>query len=99
MAANMDTTGTFEIAKAFHEHNLFVCMHKHYSYGRISLFICDLTRHFSVEQWVQFAKNNPEVIKNVAVSSGTSDNDFEKMSAILKAVPEVAFICIDVANG
>lgn len=83
MAANMDTTGTFEIAKAFHEHNLFVCMHKHYS----------------VEQWVQFAKNNPDVVKNVAVSSGTSDSDFEKMSAILKAVPEVEFICIDVANG
>jgi GMP reductase len=30
MAANMDTTGTFEIAKTFAEHSLFVCIHKHY---------------------------------------------------------------------
>ena len=30
MAANMDTTGTFEIAKCFHDHGLFVCIHKHY---------------------------------------------------------------------
>ena len=32
MAANMDTTGTFEIAKCFAEHGLFVCIHKHYRY-------------------------------------------------------------------
>ena len=30
VAANMDTTGTFEIAKCFAQHNMFVCIHKHY---------------------------------------------------------------------
>ncbi len=30
-AANMDTTGTFEMAIAFAKHKCLVCMHKHYS--------------------------------------------------------------------
>ena len=42
MAANMDTTGTFEIAKCFAEHGMFVCIHKHYS----------------IDEWKTFAKNN-----------------------------------------
>jgi len=31
MAANMDTTGTFSMAKALHKHGMFTCIHKHYS--------------------------------------------------------------------
>jgi len=34
-----------------------------------------------------------------AVSTGTSDNDFERLSRILKDYPAIHFICIDVANG
>ena len=30
MAANMDTTGTFEIAEVFEKNKMFVCLHKHY---------------------------------------------------------------------
>eukprot|EP00126_Sphaerothecum_destruens_P012774 Sdes_comp21883_c0_seq1m20427 len=82
MAANMDTVGTFEMAKAFSEHSLFVTVHKHYS----------------VEEWVQFAAQNAQLLDHVAVSSGTSENDFLKMSEILERVP-VHNICIDVANG
>ena len=47
MAANMDTTGTFSIARAFSPHKMFVCIHKHYS----------------VQQWVEFAANNPDCIE------------------------------------
>ena len=36
---------------------------------------------------------------SVAASSGSGKGDFEKLSSILKAVPEVRFICLDVANG
>jgi GMP reductase len=36
---------------------------------------------------------------NFAVSTGTSDNDFNKLKRILNAYPETQFICIDVANG
>ena len=38
-----------------------------------------LLNFFSVDEWKQFAKENPDVIKNIAVSSGTSDNDYEKI--------------------
>lgn len=33
------------------------------------------------------------------MSSGSGKNDLEKMSSILEAVPQVKFICLDVANG
>jgi GMP reductase len=34
-----------------------------------------------------------------AVSTGTSDTDFQRLTRILKSHPEIHFICIDVANG
>ncbi|XP_040823688.1 GMP reductase 1 isoform X2 [Ochotona curzoniae] len=37
--------------------------------------------------------------QHVAVSSGSGQSDLEKMSSILEAVPQVKFICLDVANG
>lgn len=35
MAANMATTGTFEMAKKLQEHNMFTCLHKHYSFEEL----------------------------------------------------------------
>ncbi len=49
MASNMDTTGTFEMAKALAKMDLFTCVHK----------------HFSVEEWKKFAENQPENIFKV----------------------------------
>jgi len=83
IAANMDSTGTFEMAKTLSEFGLFTTIHKHYS----------------TEQWTEFCKTNPSVIKNIAASSGTGSNDLEKLTQIIEAVPELDFICIDVANG
>lgn len=37
--------------------------------------------------------------QSVAVSTGTGETDFEKISAVLAAVPELQYICVDVANG
>ena len=34
-----------------------------------------------------------------AVSTGTSEKDFQRLSRIINAYPEIQFICIDVANG
>uniref|UniRef100_A0A8D1T0X0 GMP reductase n=1 Tax=Sus scrofa TaxID=9823 RepID=A0A8D1T0X0_PIG len=36
---------------------------------------------------------------SLCCSSGSGKNDLEKMSSILEAVPQVKFICLDVANG
>lgn len=83
MAANMDTVGTFEVAEAFAQFKMICCMHKHYS----------------VEQWTAWAAAHPEALPYVAVSAGTSEEDFVKIQAILAAVPDVKFICLDVANG
>lgn len=83
IASNMDTIGTFEMAAALSKQSLFTTIHKHYT--------CD--------QWVEFANNNKDAIKNVAVSCGISDQDMRKTEQIIEAVPSIGFICIDVANG
>ena len=56
-------------------------------------------KFYSVEEWEKFAKESPEALPHVAASSGTGAGDFERLKAILSAVPAVTFICIDVANG
>lgn len=84
MAANMDTVGTFEIFKVLAAHNLFTCIQKHYS----------------EDEWVSFFKTvDKESFKHISVSTGISENDHEKLKNILSRIPEIAFICVDVANG
>jgi GMP reductase len=84
MAANMDTVGTFEMAKALAKYGLFTAIHKHYSLG----------------EWRNFASNTEEnTLKNIAVSTGTGKNDSEKVKQILTEIPQINFICVDVANG
>lgn len=84
MAANMDTVGTFEMALALFEKQMFTAIHKHYT----------------VAEWNNFIKSAPAGIENhIAVSTGTGAHDLEKISEILKANPQLRFICIDVANG
>ncbi|XP_023238398.1 GMP reductase 2-like isoform X2 [Centruroides sculpturatus] len=83
IAANMDTVGTFEMAITLSKYGLFTAIHKHYS----------------IDQWKEFAANNPQVLKDVAASSGTSSNDFEKLNTILNEIPQIQYICLDVANG
>uniref|UniRef100_A0A8D1SSS4 GMP reductase n=1 Tax=Sus scrofa TaxID=9823 RepID=A0A8D1SSS4_PIG len=83
IVANMDTVGTFEMAVVMSQHSMFTAIHKHYT----------------LDDWKLFAANHPECLQHVAVSSGSGKNDLEKMSSILEAVPQVKFICLDVANG
>ncbi|MBD0832163.1 GMP reductase [Aestuariibaculum sediminum] len=84
MAANMDTVGTFDMAKALSEKKIFTAIHKHYS----------------VTDWNVFASQLPENIENyIAVSTGISKQDSEKLASIFKFNSNLKFICIDVANG
>ncbi|MGJ8744523.1 GMP reductase [Polaribacter sp.] len=84
MAANMDTVGTFEMAKALAKHKLFTAIHKHYT----------------IEQWRDFASTaNEKTLNNIAVSTGTGKKDSEKVKQILAEFPQINFICVDVANG
>lgn len=86
MAANMDTTGTFEMARALLYFNMFTCIHKHYD----------------MDGWkegiITDAGPCPSV-KNIAISTGISTPDFIKTSEVLTAFDEIQYICVDVANG
>lgn len=83
IAANMDTVGTFEMAEVLAKNSMFTTIHKHYS----------------VEQWKEFYARQPGIFENIAVSSGSGEADYVKMKAILKEIPAVRYICLDVANG
>jgi GMP reductase len=55
-------------------------------------------KHYAVEDWQEWSQGREDILKYIAVSSGTSDADFAKVNAILDVV-DVPFICLDVANG
>jgi GMP reductase len=84
IAANMDTVGTFEAAEVLASFGLLTAVHKHYP----------------LEAWNTFlARQDEAIFSRIMVSTGTSDDDFDRLSEILAAHPRLEFICIDVANG
>ena len=84
IAANMDTVGTFEMAEKLAEHKMLTAVHKHYT----------------VEEWAEWlSKQDDSIYDHVMLSSGTSDDDFEKVKTIIVQNPKMRFLCIDVANG
>lgn len=86
MASNMDTTGTFEMARALHKQCMFTCIHKHYD----------------MADWDEglILDTGPDPsINSIAVSTGISDGDHLKTSVILTKFSEIEYICVDVANG
>ncbi|CAL2044368.1 unnamed protein product [Caenorhabditis brenneri] len=84
VASNMDTVGTFEMAAALNNHKMFTTIHKHYT----------------PEEWKAFAQSAaPESFNNLAISSGISDNDWNKLTHVIRDVPQLKYICLDVANG
>ena len=84
MAANMDTVGTFEMAKALAKHKIFTAIHKHYT----------------IKEWNDFMNSiGTEISDFFAVSTGTGTPDSKKLATIMENHPQIRFICIDVANG
>jgi len=85
MAANMDGVGTFEMADKLAEGNIFTC----------------LVKTYSVEQLVEYFNSNiPERTNNVAMSIGTSDDDFHKLVDVQAEVcDQLKYVCMDIANG
>jgi len=82
IAANMDTVATFDMAKSLAAHKLMTAIHKHYT----------------VEEWVEFASKNANLLPFVAASSGTGNDDFKKLTKIIQET-KITNICLDVANG
>jgi GMP reductase len=86
IAANMDTTGTMEMARALGAHGLSVALHKHYSEQDLSAFF--LSSH---------GGSGPST---VFYSMGIGKSDYDKFAAVMhQAHAAIEYICIDVANG
>lgn len=83
MAANMDTVGIFSVAQEMSKNQLFTTMDK----------------NIPIEQWVEFAKKCPDSLNHLAVSSGITDKDWNRMNELFAVLPQINYICLDVANG
>lgn len=84
VAANMDTTGTFEVAAVLAELGLLTAIHKHYT----------------PEQWDVFLIGREvDFYSRIMVSAGATDEDFSNLKRIVTKHPDLEFICLDVANG
>ena len=84
IAANMDTVGTFEMAKALAKEGLMTAIHKHYT----------------LQEWDHFLSTSPDgIYEHLAVSTGTGKEDEEKIRTLFQNHPELEFLCVDVANG
>ena len=84
IAANMDTVGTFEMARVLSQHQMMTAIHKHYSR----------------DEWASFMNSEDEsVTKHIAVSTGTGQADADTLDYLLGEYAALDFICIDVANG
>src|SRR5690606_15467605 len=84
IAANMDTVGTFEMAKVLSEKKIITAIHKHYT----------------INDWKLFLTKTPDIIIDyIAISTVISKHDSDKLATIIGNHPQLKFICIDVANG
>jgi GMP reductase len=84
MAANMDGVGTFAMADTLGTQGIFTC----------------LVKTYTVEELIEYFDGEWTRTKNVAMSIGTSDNDFNKLVEVQAAVGEyLQYVCMDIANG
>jgi GMP reductase len=83
MASNMDGVGTFDMVLSLQEFSLFTCLVKSYN--------------SKVGDWLDFSKQANT--NYYAVSTGISNEDFEKLKIVLTGIDSIKYICIDVANG
>ena len=84
MAANMDTTGTFEIAEELAKEKLITCLH----------------RHYGLETLMEWGKKvDKSVLNHTAITAGMNDDSMNYVKNALAELPDIKIICLDVANG
>ncbi len=83
VAANMDTTGTFEMARALDAARLSVALHKHYSVEEYAEFFTHLERKSAAFYSLGITQSDHEKFVKVMERCAT----------------HIEFVCIDVANG
>lgn len=84
MAANMDGVGTFEMAEVLAEQRIFTC----------------LVKTYSVEELVNFFYPAVSLRTDyVAISIGTSNEDYEKFMKVHEETKgNLKYLCVDIAN-
>jgi GMP reductase len=83
IAANMDTTGTMEMARAFAPHGLSVALHKHYDTAELVAFFKGLQTPSNAFYSMGITKADHDKFKQVFDQAGQA----------------IQYVCIDVANG
>ena len=86
IAANMDTTGTFEIAESLKKEKMLTAIHKFYT----------------LDQWAKSINSNQIDLEHCAVTFGVeeAENADEFFNYLKKNnLNKPKFICLDVANG
>ena len=83
IAANMDTVGTFEMARAFAPFGLSVALHKHYAADELVKFFKALKTKSNAFYSMGITKNDSNQFARVYQRAGTA----------------IRYVCIDVANG
>jgi GMP reductase len=86
MAANMDGVGTFDMSLALAKQSLFTCLAKSYQPA-------------DIHEWLNTSPYKSDLVKAIAVSTGITDVDNERIEATLKLSRSIKYVCIDVANG
>ena len=83
IAANMDTVGTFEMARALEPHGLAVALHKHYDDAELAAFFASLPSKATVFYSMGITKADYEKFRRVKDVAGDA----------------IQLVCVDVANG
>lgn len=86
MAANMDGVGTFDMGLALAKQGLFTCLAK--SYQPVDIF-----------EWFNTSPHKNDLVQHIAISTGITDADSERIDSTLKLSRSIKYVCIDVANG
>lgn len=90
IASNLDTVGTFAMAKTLASLGCFTALHKFYK----------------AEELIEFFANNIGIWDKVFYTIGTNENDLDKLNAVKSGLTDKIgenlfpqMLCIDVANG
>lgn len=87
IAANMFVTGTFGMAKALHQHQMFTALHKFYSADQLRLWYGDEINDAALSSFFSLGISNTEM------------NNFNTLMLSLPKHRQPSMVCIDVANG
>ena len=86
MAANMDGVGTFDMSVELAKKGMFTCLSKSYDPA-------------DIWDWWNSSPYKSDLKDTVAVSTGITDFDKERIDKTLKLSRSIKYVCIDVANG